>query len=39
MMFSYFANQYQVAVEEETKALIIANAIEKDALDEVNMDL
>lgn len=34
MMFCYFANQFQVAVEEKSKELIIANAIEKDAQDD-----
>jgi TnpA family transposase len=34
MMFCYFANQFQAAVEEKSKELIIANAIEKDTQDD-----
>jgi len=34
LMFSYVANQYQVDVDKETKALILANAIEKNDNDD-----
>lgn len=34
LMFSYIANQYEVDVEEETKALILADTIKKNSHDE-----